>query len=1084
MGLKPPIGSLVSALSLSYLGVGKLHKYDERGRAVVHFGEEGTHVLAETTPTSRVRLSTGTPVRFRKAGGEVAMGEVQEFLVEREDGGFVYRVRVNDEVHDVWEGHVMPLTETNDPLQLLKAYRWDMPINFMARWSMADEYTRWFAASGGFPAMLGARVIPLGHQVYAARRVLFDRSPRFVLADEVGLGKTIEAGMVIQTLQAERPNYSVLVIAPGSMSRQWLTETYLRFGARAYTHVDCARITEGSTASLAALVHASRLIVATTALEAYPDFAESLVARKWDMVVVDEAHQIPPGHSLYPLLEALALQCDGMLLLSATPSKRDMSGLIGLLALVSPEAFAGQPPASLQSKFDVQKVLWDRLNFTRKLIDSTAAEGRELDPEEVAFAAEEWSGVLQGDVLFDDLVRRMRDGDAGAALEIVAYVQEYHRLDHRIIRTRRATLGADEEAWPVRELLELDWYPSQAEAIFLHHVEELPMAVTLDNYALRSLYQRFCSTSPATALSFLKSRQCALDDFPAGTIIDPIGRLTADAGPDDEPILVAELVKDLPVLNGELSWLSTAIALASAWAEEGSFTRGTRLAQWLSEHLDDDDENQVLVFAQDAESVDDLADLLQDALGEKVIARFHRGIVEKDLADTAFRFQHDKSCRVLISDELGGEGRNFQNASAIVHFQLPISCARLEQRIGRLDRVGRPPERPVLSVLLTPPTSSDHALLAVHRDIFRVFARTIGGLEFVLPSLQREILTAYGKGASTLEDLRGALQAEVDAALSATDEAFELSLDATKPNLERSNELAAQIEDSGASKTESTVRYWASRLGIQARKLDGKSNEFQWTNGSLNLSSARLKVGRGKLNESRLICGTFHRNTALAREDLQYFAPGHDFVDSLIFEAEHGRHSRVTAYILEGFPQHRGTKLLQVLGRSVLDERLWSDHAISPGLAARARSLLWPEVISEIMLLSDSRGFHHDIVHHPGLRSQLDNPLRGLKLRPLEPGNVNSSPKLVQLWSAIEDALPLALASIAKRRLSFAEERADMLETTLRPECGFLRWQIQVAETREEADARHAELSARDALVDSLRRPRVDLVGLALVELA
>src|SRR3546814_20697823 len=77
---------------------------------------------------------------------------------------------------------------------------------------MADVYARWCAASGGLPAMLGARVLPLGHQIYAARRVLFDRTPRFILADEVGLGKTIEAGMIIQALQAERPDFSVLVV--------------------------------------------------------------------------------------------------------------------------------------------------------------------------------------------------------------------------------------------------------------------------------------------------------------------------------------------------------------------------------------------------------------------------------------------------------------------------------------------------------------------------------------------------------------------------------------------------------------------------------------------------------------------------------------------------------------------------------------------------------------------------------------------------------------------------------------------------------------------------------------------------------
>ena len=236
--MSAPVGSLVNVAALGQLGVGKLHKYDELGRAVVHFSGEGTRTLAPKTPIARARLSDSTPVKFKTTAGAVAFGEVIDFLIQREDGGFVYRVASQGEMHDVWEGMIVPVGETNDPMQLLKAYRWDTPRSYVARWSMADMYGRWCSSSGGLPAMLGARVMPLGHQIYAARRVLFDRTPRFVLADEVGLGKTIEAGMIIQALQAERQDFSVLVVAPGSMSRQWLTETYLRFGARAYHHVD------------------------------------------------------------------------------------------------------------------------------------------------------------------------------------------------------------------------------------------------------------------------------------------------------------------------------------------------------------------------------------------------------------------------------------------------------------------------------------------------------------------------------------------------------------------------------------------------------------------------------------------------------------------------------------------------------------------------------------------------------------------------------------------------------------------------------------------------------------------------------
>src|SRR3546814_11881083 len=126
---------------------------------------------------------------------------------------------------------------------------------------------------------------------------------------------------------------------------------------------------------------------------------------------------------------------------------------------------------------------------------------------------------------------------------------------------------------------------------------------------------------------------------------------------------------------------------------------------------------------------------------------------------------------------------------------------------------------------------------------------------------------------------------------------------------------------------------WRSDVCSSDLKLEDDSSEFHWTNGSLNIASDKLKIGTGSDNESRLIQGTFGRDTALARDDLQFFAPGHNLVDAMIFEAEHGRHSRLSAFMLEGFAQHRGTLLLQVLAPAVLTEHPWMGHDIATGPA-------------------------------------------------------------------------------------------------------------------------------------------------------
>jgi ATP-dependent helicase HepA len=167
----------------------------------------------------------------------------------------------------------------------------------------------------------------------------------------------------------------------------------------------------------------------------------------------------------------------------------------------------------------------------------------------------------------------LRAGEAQAAIELIAYVQEFHRLDHRIIRTRRATLASEATRWSERTIVELPWSATQAEAIFLNHLEELPQENSLQAPAVRALYQRFCSSSPKATIRFLEQRREALDVGPDGTIADPVRRLAADAGPNDEPIILAELIQDLAPLGGEDGWLRTAMGLAQAWLKEGGFMR-------------------------------------------------------------------------------------------------------------------------------------------------------------------------------------------------------------------------------------------------------------------------------------------------------------------------------------------------------------------------------------------------------------------------------------------------------------------------------------------------------------------------------
>ena len=155
---------------------------------------------------------------------------------------WTYLVETDTGTEDVPEQRLQVLkVESNDPLTRLEMNAWRGPKRFFARLGLLERTTIWKQDSEGIPAFLGARIDPLFHQFYAARRCLLDRATRFLLADEVGLGKTIEAGLVIQSLLATQPDLRVLLVAPGTTSRQWLAELYSRFGGRVFTHVNAVR---------------------------------------------------------------------------------------------------------------------------------------------------------------------------------------------------------------------------------------------------------------------------------------------------------------------------------------------------------------------------------------------------------------------------------------------------------------------------------------------------------------------------------------------------------------------------------------------------------------------------------------------------------------------------------------------------------------------------------------------------------------------------------------------------------------------------------------------------------------------------
>lgn len=449
--------------------------------------------------------------------------------------------------------------------------------------------------------LTGARAQLLPHQLYIAHEVSSRFAPRVLLADEVGLGKTIEAGLVIHkqllTDQARR----ILIVVPETLLHQWLVEMQRKFNL-SFSLFDAERCeAEAVDAADGNPFYGEQLILCSLQfLLSHPQRAEQANAAAWDLLIVDEAHHLYWSEQAvsteYKLIEALAGQTRGIILLTGTPEQSGTQGHFARLRLLDPQRFPDlksfikeeegyQPFAALIDKLLEQQPL---ATNERELLQSTIAEG-------------------DNDLLIRAFDQASAD-NAAAVHELVNHLLDRHGTSRVLFRNTRAHI----KGFPQRK----------------HHPYPLPCPKPYQVPSTANTTPRWVELlSPETEY---RQRQ----DSPAWTEIDP-----------------------------RLNWL---------------FDLLTSLRP-----------EKVLVITATKKTVWDIAEKLKRSGGLR-IATFHEdmSIVERDRAAAYFALQ-EQGAQALICSEIGSEGRNFQFAHHLVLFDLPPDPDLLEQRIGRLDRIGQ-----------------------------------------------------------------------------------------------------------------------------------------------------------------------------------------------------------------------------------------------------------------------------------------------------------------------------------------------------------------------------------------------------------
>lgn len=567
------------------LGLGTILAQDGRLLTVLYPATGDTRQYSlRNAPLTRVRFAPGDQITHFE-GWKLTVREVEDI-----DGLMVYHGLDGQN-----QPRTLPETQLSNFIQFrlasdrLFAGQIDPLAWFSLRYNTLQHTSKQMQSA--LWGLGGCRAQPIAHQLHIAREVADRSAPRVLLADEVGLGKTIEAGLVIHRQLLTGRASRVLILVPENLQHQWLVEMRRRFNLQVALF-DAERFIESDASN--PFDDAQLALVALEWLVEDEKAQDALFAAGWDLMVVDEAHHLvwheDQVSAEYALVEQLAQVIPGVLLLTATPEQLGQDSHFARLRLLDPNRF--HDLAAFRAESDHYRPVAEAV---QELLD----EGR-LSPK--AHATIQGFLGAEGEAL----LAAVSDGDTQASARLIRELLDRHGTGRVLFRNTRAAV----QGFPERQL-----HPY--------------------------------------------------------------------------PVAMPEQYRELP--PGEKAELYPEVAFQAQGdsTDDERWWRFDPRVDWLIDTLKMLKRTKVLVICAHAETAMDLEDALRVRSGIPASV-FHEGmsILERDRA-AAYFADEEFGAQVLICSEIGSEGRNFQFSHHLVMFDLPAHPDLLEQRIGRLDRIGQ-----------------------------------------------------------------------------------------------------------------------------------------------------------------------------------------------------------------------------------------------------------------------------------------------------------------------------------------------------------------------------------------------------------
>jgi len=808
-------------------------------------------VTQRVTVEGRPDLGVGEIVRIQEIGG----AQQADVVFDRADGRHVETILLER------------LRPARDPWDRLEAGDFDPPLDFLLK-QLAYQFP--LQNAGG--ELSNSRTQLLPHQILLTHSIVNAFRRRFLVADEVGLGKTIETGMIVRELTARGEAGRVLIVCPAGLTKNWQGELKdcfrLDFDILGKDFLDDRPTT---------WERHDRVIASIDALKKTPRMERLLAGPKWDIVIFDEAHHLTrrnKGKTItqnYRLAEAMRRHTRDLLFLSATPHQGDQYQFWSLIRLLDDELFE-----SPETMLD-HRTLLSRVMFRRTKREVTDALGRPIFMRRQVHSQSFPLGIRERE-FYDRLTDYLREGYGVAGLGELRTTTEQRAIGFVMATFQKimsSSPRAIKQALRRRLLVLLARKQMRMEVVRASGRLSSDVAhqlLTLQE-EMRLLAIEILGLQPSTA------RQSEADAYIAQfkqrlarRYEDEITDWALDSEEEFEAAIFAET--EIP---DEASKVRNLLQLVP----EGTDRKFDTLIRAVEEIRQQFPTEKFLIFTQYRETQEFLSEEMSKLYGAQKLALLHGGPLE-DKIEAVERFWDESGAQFLISTSAGGEGINLQVCRVMFNYDLPWNPMAVEQRIGRIHRYGQQDTVQVYN-LVAQDTLEERIYSLLEEKLLEI-ARTIGKVDErgeVVEDFRFEILGFLGASPNYQELYKRALMdrdykrtaSEIAEAMEKARQASEalraLTQDLETFNLDHYRQLQGQfsLEDLKLFFEKAIVRLGGTFIpaGQEIFRVDTPFalREF-------------AKVA------AKYEAVTFNRDVAVRRRKVEFLGLGHPLVDALV----------------------------------------------------------------------------------------------------------------------------------------------------------------------------------------------------------